>query len=86
MMRIKHLALLKHFNPDLTGWEEKDKTIDSPFITKADGVVHFDGLAFRPEGKDAMTIYLAIRRDGNVREEKFHLRRVSTDAGPKTKP
>jgi hypothetical protein len=68
---------LKHFNADLTGWEEKDKTIDFPFITKADGVVHFDGLAWRPEGEDAMTIYLAIRRDGNIREEKFRIRRVS---------
>jgi hypothetical protein len=68
---------LKHFNADLTGWEEKDKTIDFPFITKADGVAHFDGLAWSPEGEDAMTIYLAIRRDGNIREEKFHLRRVS---------
>jgi len=68
---------LKHFNADLTGWEEKDKTIDFPFIMKADGVVHFEGLAWRPEGPDALTIYLAIRRDGNVREEKFQLRRVS---------
>src|SRR5262245_5787700 len=70
---------LKHFNADLTGWEEKDKTIDFPFIMKADGVVHFDGLAFHPEQKDAMTIYLAIRqKDGNIREEKFHMKRVST--------
>jgi hypothetical protein len=30
---------LKHFNPDLTGWEEKDKTVDFRFIKKDGGRV-----------------------------------------------
>lgn len=41
---------LKHFNPDMTGWEEKNKTVDFPFVEKTDEVLHFDGMAFKPDG------------------------------------
>ncbi|MGE0128387.1 MAG: DUF6265 family protein [Blastocatellales bacterium] len=69
---------LKHFNPDMTGWEEKDKTVDFPLVAKEKGVIHFRGLSFRQEGEDAMTIFLAIRNrnDGSLREETFRLTRV----------
>lgn len=72
---------LKHFNPDMTGWEEKNKTINFPFVAKVDGVMHFEGIAFRPEGSDAATIFLAIRqKDGSLREETFRYTRVSPRA------
>ncbi len=68
---------LKHFNSDLTGWEEKEKTVDFPFVAKADGVMHFEGMTYRPEGHNAVTVFLAIRqKDGSVREEKFYYERV----------
>lgn len=75
------LMRLKHFNPNLTGWEEKDKTVDFKFVGKKDGVIHFEGMAFRPEGKpegkDAVTIYVAMRqKDGSVHEEAFRYKRV----------
>ena len=72
------LLRLKHFNPNLTGWEEKDKTIDFPLVAKKDGMLYFDGMTFKPEGKDAVTVYLAIhsRKDGTVREETFRYTRV----------
>lgn len=69
---------VKHFNPDLTGWEEKNKTVDFPFVEKTRGVLHFDGMAFQPDGNNAVTIFLAIRqKDGSVREETFRYTRVS---------
>jgi Domain of unknown function (DUF6265) len=69
---------LKHFNPDLTGWEEKLKTIDFPLVAKADGALHFDGMSFHPEGSDALTVYLAInQKDGSVREETFTYKRMT---------
>ncbi len=73
---------LKHFNPNLTGWEEKDKTVDFKFVGKKDGVIHFEGMAFRPEGrpegKDTITVYLAIRRkDGSLHEETFRYARAN---------
>jgi hypothetical protein len=75
---------LKHFNPNMEGWEEKDKTVDFPFVAKDSGIYHFDGMAFKPEGKNAITIYLAIhnKKDGNVREETFRYTRVKSNAGP----
>jgi hypothetical protein len=69
---------LKHFNPDLTGWEEKNKTIDFPFVGKTGGVVHFNGMAFHPNGESTMTVFLAIRqKDGTISEEAFRYTRVS---------
>lgn len=66
---------LKHVNPDMTGWEEKEKFVEFPWIGTIDGVHHFGGLAFRQEG-DEMTIYLALRgKEGVVREHQFRMRR-----------
>ena len=30
---------LKHFNPDMTGWEEKDKVIEFPFISLTENLM-----------------------------------------------
>ena len=68
---------LKHFNPDLTGWEEKDKTFDFPFVGKVGGVVHFSWLAFASEGSDVVTAFLAMRqKDGSLLEGVFRYMRV----------
>ncbi|MFN0109797.1 MAG: DUF6265 family protein [Blastocatellia bacterium] len=71
------LFRLKHFNPNMTGWEEKDKTIEFKFIGKKDGLIHFDGMSFKLEGKDAFTVYLAIEyKDGTIKEEAFRYTRA----------
>jgi Domain of unknown function (DUF6265) len=69
---------LKHFNPNMTGWEEKDQTIDFPLVAKEPGVIYFDGMTFKRESPDAVTIFLAIhsKKDGGVREEAFRYTRV----------
>jgi hypothetical protein len=69
---------LKHFNPDMTGWEEKDQVVTMPYVGTRDGVVHFDGMAFRVTGPDTLTCYLAIenKKDGSVREATFNYTRV----------
>jgi hypothetical protein len=75
------LLRLKHFHPDLRGWEEKDQTVDFRFVTKQDGRIRFSGLTFRPEG-DELTMFLAIRRkDGTFREETLRFRRASCRQG-----
>jgi hypothetical protein len=72
---------LKHFNPDLTGWEEKDKFVEFKFVAKKDGAMYFNGLTFMPDGKDAAKIYLAMRnKDGAVNEVVFHLKRTPAHA------
>jgi hypothetical protein len=68
---------LKHFHANLVGWEEKDKAVEFKFVGKKDGVIHFEGMAFKPEGKDSVTVYLAIgNKDGSIREETFRYTRV----------
>ena len=68
---------LKHFNADLTGWEEKDKTVNFPLVAKADGALHFEGMSFHPKGEAGVTIYLAIgQKDGAAKEEAFSYTRV----------
>jgi hypothetical protein len=70
------LLKLKHFHPDLKGWEEKNETEDFPLVAFRDGVIHFDGMAFHPKG-DELVVYLAIdEKDGAVREARFVYTRV----------
>lgn len=71
---------LKHFSGNMTAWEEKNKTVDFPFVGKIDGVLHFQGMAFRPDGKNGVTIYLAERgKDGQYSEEIFNYKRVKNN-------
>ena len=52
---------LKHFNGDLTGWEEKDGFVTFRLARVTPDTVYFDGLTFRKEARDRMTIFLALR-------------------------
>ena len=67
---------LKHFNPDLTGWEEREESVSFPLAAIRDGAYYFEGMTFVPGADGTLTIYLAIRgKDGQVREETFRYRR-----------
>lgn len=72
---------LKHFHPDITGWEQPEKFVEFKH-TKTDGnTIEFEGLRFVRDGADKVTIYLKLRsKDGSVREEKFEMRRASPSA------
>ena len=72
------IVRLKHFNADMTGWEEKAQVVTMPFVGKRDGLVHFDGMAFQVTGPDTLTCYLAIenKKEGTVREATFTYKRV----------
>jgi hypothetical protein len=68
---------LKHFHANFVGWEEKDKTVDFPFIKKDGKRMFFDGMTFELVGKDDVNVYLVIGgKDGSVREEIFKYKRV----------
>ena len=67
---------LKHFNPDLTGWEEKNEVRSFPLVAKRDGALQFEGMSFHPQG-DQLTIYLAVEhKDKPLEEVTFKYRRV----------
>lgn len=68
---------LKHFHSNFVGWEEKDKTVDFPFIKKDGNRIYFDGMTFELKSRNNVNVYLAIAgRDGTVREEIFTYTRV----------
>jgi hypothetical protein len=67
---------LKHFDADLHGWEAREETVDFPLVAVDDNGIHFDGMTFVRRGPDAMTVFLALERDGVVDEVRFDYRRV----------
>jgi hypothetical protein len=67
---------LKHFNADLTAWEEKERFVTFRLMKIGVNDAHFDGLTFR-RSVDRLQIFLALRdKEGKVREEEFRLDRV----------
>jgi Domain of unknown function (DUF6265) len=71
------LLKLKHFNPDLTGWEEKADFVKFRLLKMEPDAIYFEGLTFKRVGSDRLEIFLALRNrtDGSVREEKFVMTR-----------
>ncbi len=67
---------VKHFNPDMTGWEEKDETMDFLLVEVGENEAYFDGLTLRRTGSK-LEIFLSMKgEDGTVREEPFVFERV----------
>ena len=68
---------LKHVNPDMTGWEEKNNYVTFKLVKLDETGAYFSGFTLKRAGPDALEGYLALRdREGNAREEKFVFRRV----------
>lgn len=71
----KSLAIrLKHFGPDLRGWEPKEKTVDFDLVRAEPGALYLDGMTCRrtPEGLESW-VPVGLT-DGGVRPERFLLR------------
>jgi hypothetical protein len=69
---------LKHFNPDLTGWEEKADVLEFPLLKITSSEAHFTSMVFRHADPDAFTVTLRLRdkKTGTVRDELFTYTRV----------
>ena len=64
------LLRVKHFNPELVGWEEKDKSAEFRFTDASDNSVQFDGLKYTLIEPDKLTIAVTIsHKDGSTSEE-----------------
>jgi hypothetical protein len=69
---------LKHFHPDLRGWEEKDRVFEFPFVQRTADSMQFEAMTFRRHGADRVTIFLAIKgKDGAFSEEAFEYHRAA---------
>ncbi len=68
---------LKHFGPDLHGWEEPEQTVVFPLVALDPTTLWFDGMTVRREGSDAMRIWVALEDgEGEVGDEEFVYRRA----------
>lgn len=66
---------LKHFNADLTGWEEKDKVTAFPLTATGKDRWDFSGLVYERTGPDAMTATVRVTEGGKEETLVFRFRR-----------
>ena len=66
------LLQIKHFNADLTGWEEKDKSVDFKLVKVTPDKLFFDDLTFEKLGDNEMNIYVVIEDKDGAEEVKFN--------------
>jgi len=60
---------IKHFSPDLIGWEEKDQSTLFPLVKLNEKEAFFDGLTFRQTSPDSLTVFVGIDQEGEIPEE-----------------
>lgn len=67
---------LKHFHPDLKGWETKDDFVTFPMVEYSPDKLVLKGLTFERKSDTEMEIRLRLRRGEKVETEVFKMRRV----------
>ena len=70
------LLRIKHFNADMSGWEERTESEDFPLVAIEDGAAYFDGVTFRKTGADTLESIVRVSRGGVDDEIRFTFRRV----------
>ena len=66
---------LKHFGPDLKGWETKDETVDFPLIEITENTVVFEGMSFEKISENEMNVYVDIEDNGKTETVKFNYKK-----------
>lgn len=66
---------LKHFNNDLTGWEEKNETIDFPLKAIYANKIVFEGMTFELTSENKMTVTVDMENNGKTSKLAFHYTR-----------
>ncbi len=67
---------LKHVNPDMTGWEEKDDFVNFPFVSIEEGKAVFKGLIYELTGPNTMQITLTLSNKDKKWDEVFTFKRT----------
>lgn len=68
---------LKHFNADLTAWEEKEETVDFPLVKITPTEIFFDGYTYQKIDENTIQCYLRVQKEGQaVTEADWVFRRV----------
>ena len=67
---------LKHFNGDLSGWEEKDKTIDFKLVKLEGNRAYFDDFTIERINDSEINMYVVIDQENGLPEEvKFNYKK-----------
>jgi len=66
---------LKHFNPDMVGWEDKEDFVEFPFISVEEGKAVFNGLIYELTNPDTMIITLTLHNKEKTWDEVFTFKR-----------
>ena len=67
---------LKHFHPDLKGWETKDEYVTFPMVEFSKDKLVLKGLIFERKSDTEMEIRLRLRMGEEIKTEVFHMKRV----------
>lgn len=54
---------LKHFNPDLTGWEDKDGMVTFRLLAVEPCALYFNALTYRCDGDGGMVVAVRMKSD-----------------------
>jgi hypothetical protein len=66
---------LKHFAPDMTGWEAQDETVRFPLLRLEPDTAYFDRLTYHRAHADTLHVWVALRGEEGYAEERFVLTR-----------
>jgi hypothetical protein len=69
---------LKHFNRDLSGWEDNtaESAIEFPLVAIEGETAYFSGLTYQRVGETGLHIHLRMNSNGETRIETFELTRL----------
>ncbi len=68
---------IKHFNADMTGWEDKAEMVTFRYDSTSSNQVFFGGVKFLRPSKDSLLISVSFKnKDGGSKEELIRCRRV----------
>lgn len=72
---------VKHFTPELEGWEARDAYIDRPLVSRDSTNLYFDGITYARTGPDTYVVYF-LNRSGTEERDTLVVpfRRVATPA------
>ena len=69
---------LKHFHPDMKGWEQKDEVREFRLVRADEKGAWFEGMTLQRDGSDRIVAVVAIRaKDGSLSEGKLVYQRQS---------
>ncbi len=66
---------VKHFGPDMVGWEEKADYERFAFVSASDTELNFEGLSYKRVGSDSLHIMISVSSKEGVRQEVLKLKR-----------